>query len=230
MELSLPPELKRFVEKKVKEGLYEDESAVISEALRGLRERERWVARSTPGPSDNNWAVLGAMNGADIEAMAFIVMMQAAASAQEDLKSIMDHVKAINAAKQALREIMTSINRDVSANLGQERRETPLILANGMGSERAYHRVKVPVADPESVGGVKYIPTDLHPGRITEVAELRSIQVDLRDQLDSMSEMGEMESLRLPMALERRSKFLTTLSNLMKKSSETASAIVENLK
>lgn len=162
--------------------------------------------------------------------MAFIVMMQAAADAQEDLKIIMAKVKAMNAAKQALRGIIAKVNQDVSANAGQRHNKPPLDFSDGMGSERVYHRVKMPVADPESAGGVKYVPTDLYPGRITDIAELRSIQAKLRDQLDSMSEMGEMESLRLQMAMERRSQFMTTLSNIMKKSSETQSSIVQNLK
>lgn len=51
-----------------------------------------------------HWTVLGNMNGADIEALAFLVLMAASKSAQEDLKAIMAHVKAINAAKQKLRE------------------------------------------------------------------------------------------------------------------------------
>lgn len=47
---------------------------------------------------------------------------------------------------------------------------------------------------------------------------------------DSMSEMGEAESLRLQMAMDRHSKFMSTLSNLLKKMSETSSGIVQNLK
>jgi len=230
MELALPPELKRFIEKKVKEGLYEDENAVVSDALRRLRERERVVARSTSSPSYTNWPVLGSLNGGDIEAVAFIVMMEAAADAQEDLKMIMTKVKAMNAAKQALRAIMGKVNQDVSANAGQRHDKLPLDFEKGMGSERAYHHVKMPMADPESAGGVRFVSRDLHPGKISDVSQLRAIQDDLRDQLDSMSEMGEMESLRLQMAMDRRSKFMTILSNIMKKMSDTESSIVQNLK
>jgi len=57
-------------------------------------------------------------------------------------------------------------------------------------------------------------------------AELDEIQRDL----DSMSEMGESESLRLQMALDRLSKMMSTLSNILKKISDTADAIVQNLK
>lgn len=48
--------------------------------------------------------------------------------------------------------------------------------------------------------------------------------------LDSMSEMGETESLRLQMAMDRLSKVMSTLSNLLKKVSDTASTITQNLK
>lgn len=48
--------------------------------------------------------------------------------------------------------------------------------------------------------------------------------------IDAMSEMGEMESLRLQMAMDRLSKMMSTLSNLLKKTSDTASSITQNLK
>lgn len=51
-----------------------------------------------------------------------------------------------------------------------------------------------------------------------------------KSDLDSMSEMGEMESLRLQMAMDRRSKMMSTLSNLLKKISDTADGITANLK
>jgi hypothetical protein len=57
-------------------------------------------------------------------------------------------------------------------------------------------------------------------------AEFCSIQKGL----DSMSEIGETESLRLQMAMDRMSKMMSALSNLMKKISDTSSAIVQNLK
>lgn len=47
---------------------------------------------------------------------------------------------------------------------------------------------------------------------------------------DSLSEMGEMESLRLQMALDRQSKMMSTLSNLLKKISDTSNRITQNIK
>ncbi len=42
--------------------------------------------------------------------------------------------------------------------------------------------------------------------------------------------MGETESLRLQMAMDRLSKLMETLSNLVKKASDTDSGIVSHLK
>jgi SMC interacting uncharacterized protein involved in chromosome segregation len=53
---------------------------------------------------------------------------------------------------------------------------------------------------------------------------------DIRHDLDSLSELGETESLRLQMAMDRLSKLMSTLSNLLKKISDTSSQIVQNLK
>ena len=56
-------------------------------------------------------------------------------------------------------------------------------------------------------------------------------QIDqMKNDLDSMSELGEMESLRLQMAMDRMSKMMSTLSNLLKKISETSQAITQNIK
>jgi hypothetical protein len=59
---------------------------------------------------------------------------------------------------------------------------------------------------------------------------LHAVAQSFESSLDSLSEMGEMESLRLQMAMDRLSKLMSTLSNLMHKASDTQSAIVQNMK
>jgi hypothetical protein len=48
--------------------------------------------------------------------------------------------------------------------------------------------------------------------------------------LNSMNEMSEMTSMRLQMAMDRRSKFVEALSNIMKKIDSTQETIIQNLK
>lgn len=64
------------------------------------------------------WAVLGSLNGADIEAVCFLVLMDASKSAQEDLTVIMAHVKAINNAKAQQRGAMQPLEKSAANALG----------------------------------------------------------------------------------------------------------------
>ena len=64
---------------------------------------------------------------------------------------------------------------------------------------------------------------------LTEVQREMPTWITL-SQLDSRSDMGEMETLRIQMAMDRLSKLMSTLSNLVKKASETQNQITQNLK
>ena len=61
---------------------------------------------------------------------------------------------------------------------------------------------------------------------LSSVATAESSQ----EKIDSFSEISEMESLRLQMMMDRHSKLMSTLSNLLKKISNTSSSIVQNIK
>ena len=61
-------------------------------------------------------------------------------------------------------------------------------------------------------------------------AEMSAVVDQMKADLDAMSELGETESLRLQMAMDRMSKMMSTLSNILKKISCTASQITQNLK
>jgi len=61
-------------------------------------------------------------------------------------------------------------------------------------------------------------------------AELDQEMETIRSTIGSKSDMGEMASLQLQMVIERMSKAMSTLSNILKKMNDTASAIVQNMK
>ena len=65
---------------------------------------------------------------------------------------------------------------------------------------------------------------------LDDVAQLLAVQNDLKRKLDDMNEMSEMTSLRLQMMMDRRSKFISTVSNITKKISTTQDTLVQNLK
>jgi hypothetical protein len=61
-------------------------------------------------------------------------------------------------------------------------------------------------------------------------AELKGSMDQVKADLDSLSELSEMDSLRLQMTMDRLSKLMATLSNLLKKASDTQQGITQNLK
>ncbi len=87
--------------------------------------RARFVTRRvrTAGGAGVTYPNLGATGDGDIMALCFIVMMEAAKSAQEDLKAIMDGVKAINKDKEGWRAVSNTVNS--SAAHAQTSTSTP---------------------------------------------------------------------------------------------------------
>lgn len=124
---------------------------------------------------------------ADIEALVYLVLMEAAKEASADLKGIMESLKDTQEAKEALRN-------------KQEHNEEFLADCRKRGCSRE------------------------------SLANIRTAVDKIKQSMDSMSEMGEMESLRLQMVMDRMSKMMSTLSNLLKKMSDTAQSITQNLK
>lgn len=89
---------------------------------------------------------------------------------------------------------------------------------------------KPQVEDPELLGtGQAGDPAMLlnHTGSMEEFeASIDSAKMEL----DSMSEMGEMMTMRLQGMMDRRQKLMEALSNMMKKASQTQDSIIGNLK
>ena len=127
---------------------------------------------------------------ADIDGLVFTVLMEGARSSREDLRAVMDQLKAVTAQKEKVREAL---------------KQRP---------DRGLDLLSV---------------TSLLSSAIIR-SELDLVIDQMKDDLDSMSEFGEMESLRLQMAMDRMSKMMSTLSNLLKKMSDTASQITQNMK
>jgi hypothetical protein len=111
---------------------------------------------------------------------------------------------------------------------------SPSALAKLLGAAQSlYNEATVPVPDANAPGGYATVITKLFPAAtpaqavLLTYAVIAAVQEQLKDQLDSMSEMT---SIRLQMAMDRRAKFVEALSNIMKKIDSTSETIVQNLK
>ena len=125
--------------------------------------------------------------GADVEALVFVVLMEASKGAEDDLKSIMASIKALDAAKACVRSAV----------------------------DQAKARSCIDA---------------IAPSPPMTRAELDALLAAAKDNADSLGSLDQTMQARLQMAMDRLSKLLETLSNLLKQISATDSGIVSNLK
>jgi flagellar hook-basal body complex protein FliE len=60
--------------------------------------------------------------------------------------------------------------------------------------------------------------------------QMQAAQQGASGQKDSLADMSEMQQMRLQMAMDRRSKLIEALSNIMKKLNDIGDSIVQNMK
>ncbi len=161
-----------------------------------------------------------ALSGNDIDSLAFIVLMQATDDMDQDLQQMMAEMKSITASKQQLRDLISEVNKDARSGA---RPTAPC--STSTCRSLAARISQIETAAPKSPKLVRLqVPANPTFG------ELRQVQDKLNANLDSMNDLSEATSLRLQMTMDRRSKFLETMSNIMKKISTTSDTVVQNLK
>ena len=158
----------------------------------------------------------------DVERLVVLVLMEINKQSEADLRTLAEKQKTALEAKKKLRELQALLDKQVADAAGKPDATPCLPPACGrlglaetgatLRQTSAGSRIALPAAEPATLG------------------ELRSIKDAMKDKLDSLSELGEAESLRLQLAMDRLNKLMATLSNIMKKISDTAQSITQNLK
>ena len=173
----------------------------------------------------------------DIAEAAFIVMIMATKDMDDDIHMIMVEIKAMNAAKQKLRELIKELNGRISQEMSKHPGSEDIGNERVAGSKTtAYPLRRITLETKTSpVLHLEYVKTPVipplpprNPG--LTVSGLKSLLDNIKGNLDGMNEMSEATSLRLQMTMDRRSKFIETLSNMMKKMSTTQETLVQNIK
>jgi len=184
----------------------------------------------------------------DVSEAAFIVLSMATKDMDDDIRMIMAEIKATNAAKQKMRDLIKELNGWISQEMSKRSGSEDIDNERG-GKPGTTSRAARPAAKATAppirgmtletrtspVIHLEYVKTPIIPplpARNSDltVSGLNSLLDDLKGKLDGMNEMSEMTSLRLQMAMDRRSKFIETLSNIMKKVATTQETLVQNIK
>ncbi len=178
----------------------------------------------------SNYGQQFGLGESDIMALAFIVMMEASKSAREDLKAIMDGVKNINKEKEDLRTVSNQTNKYSAINGSIEMPRTTLDSFRLL-TRTVKNNKQNAVAQPSRIQNNQIQKTNLIIAKqAASPEELQQLKEEIKNKLDSLNELSESASLRLQMMMDRRSKMMSALSNIMKKISDTQDSIISNLK
>lgn len=171
----------------------------------------------------SQYAVLGSLSNADIEALTLLIMMEASRHVYNDIREMLEGMEATRKKKAAMREAI-----ELLKNREADNKEMPSYEYDSI----AKLKIKEPVKTKPVSSNLQRADTTKKVRSIAKATkvEIGQLKKELTDKLDSMNEVGEMESLRLQMAMDRRSKMMNALSNIQKKISDTQNSIIQNLK
>lgn len=171
----------------------------------------------------------------EIDILAMLVMFEFWQSEEEDLKALLEEMNRINQVKKGLREYITFLKQQkakleiVRGEFKDSKIETFLIKP-----QKWIPRVKtLPKMAITRHLKIKYPKTpeitirDLTKG---SPPDLEKEKDDQESKLKSLGGLSAEISLKLQIALERRAKIIQTLSNILKKISNTSDSIIKNIK
>lgn len=189
------------------------------------------------------------ISGMDASEAAFLVLAMATNDMDDDLRMIMAEIKAANAAKKKLRDLIGELNDWISETMdkaGGHAKSSDIdnsgIAGKTPATSAKTRPAKVPPIRSASlrkasspVIRLEYVKApDIRPlpprDPDVPVSTLKALLDESKAQLDGLNELSEMTAMRLQTTLERRSKFVETLSQMMKKSSTTQDILIQNIK
>jgi hypothetical protein len=210
-------------------------------------------------PSPDVAALKGAVSGrfgksglsaADIDAIVFMVLMEAVNNTDSDLKTQMAAMQAITAAKAATRKLLDELNQEAASlaatrtdatcksaicgslahQLATIARQTESASAAAKMSKAVGSAVHTTASSSQTVSGELWNASALATTGPLTFNRLHQIQTQVGSSLKGLDEESEAQSLELQMTMDRRSKLLDTLSNIMKTIADVDEAMISNIK
>ncbi len=186
--------------------------------------------------SDSLLAEFMKLNVIENDVLVSWIMYETALAAEEDIQELADEIDKMHEAKKKLRRQIRLVTNQIKESQSKQ------VESRKSKTEKKPVKTRVKVSRIQSRPqlkktrhlGITYHTTpvvyDLSGTDGVTIQGLKSLLDDLKGKLDGMNEMSEMTSLRLQMTMDRRSKFISTLSQMMKKISTTQDILIQNIK
>ena len=170
----------------------------------------------------------------DIEALVALVMMDIAKAADQELRDEMDAMEKVNKAKQAQRESLTKLQEQKQRVAEKDKGAfTTLKPTSRLGTMTVRPSLNSRATPLLGLSVPRLSPSLLSPPSLpanTTTAQLDEAIALAQGNVDSLSELSESESLKLQVAVDRMTKAMEALSNLMKQMNDTDATLLKNLK
>lgn len=221
---------------KVQKTVPADADAFYQKAMKQInRKHVDWIKKKALDMNSRNldenavsalaktYGQVSGLSNMDIEALVILVMMKACEDAQEDLKSVMAELKANNDKKEELRQVQHELEKS-KPNITKAKLDSFRVIVRSNINNLAVRQTKrLQTTQPLKT-------TNVVTSQNASLLDMKQVLDELKGKLHGLNEMSEMTSLRLQMIMDRRNKFISTLSNIMKKVGTSANSLIQNMK
>jgi len=182
--------------------------------------------------SDSVKTTFGNLSVADIDVLVGLTIFELWQSEEKALSVLLEEMQRMNESKKRQQKRLESLDRkrmeteptpsDSSLRGPPVKRlkPNPRLGAKANDTRSDY-------SEPQKPSSISRTPPPPPPSETyMSIDELEEI----KDNLNSLNEQSEILSLKLQMTMDRRSKYISTLSNMMKKISTTQDTLIQNIK
>jgi hypothetical protein len=172
----------------------------------------------------------------DIDVLVQLVMFELWESEEEALKEMLDEMHRMNQAKKKQREYINHLKEQKASAQSKMRKESKVLLEQPPTT--SVQKKPRPVRKSPKMAStrrlrIKYpkTPNIIHKNtRDMNLAEMDKYMEEMEHKMDTLGGLSEELSLKLQILMDRRAKIIQTLSNILKKISQTSDTLISNIK
>ena len=172
----------------------------------------------------------------DINVLVQLVMFELWQSEEEALKEMLEEMHRMNQAKKKQREYIAQLKKQKASARSKMREEYEALSKRPLTA--SVPKKPRPVRTSPKMASTRYLkirypktPKIVYKNaKNMNLAELDKYVEDMEHKMDTLSGLSEELSLKLQLLMDRRSKIIQTLSNILKKISQTSETLISNIK
>jgi hypothetical protein len=178
----------------------------------------------------------GNLGSQDIDVLVQLVLFELWRSEEEALKEILDEMHRMNKVKKKQREYINQLKKQKASAQSKMKEEYKAEPKQSL-TARVQKKPRPVRTSPKMASTrrlkIRYpkTPNIIYKNtKNMDLAELDKYTEDMEHKMDTLNKLSEELSLKLQLLMDRRAKIIQTLSNILKKISQTSDTLISNIK